>query len=588
MGPARWTKGAANGQQRDLKIHGNLQGLSVTERSGLERLGHHLCEPREVVSEALAVRMCGLAARLGRQIGVLIDRGGRVTHAIVGDDHQIELPDLGRWGKESGRLRGLRLVHVHLRGEPVDDDDLNDLTRLGLDLVAAVGQAQGLPQTLSIAHIATEGQGLGQRRHPTAEVLPTQPWSSLAFDCGAWIAELQAKLAQVRPAARMVDARERALLIYVGSDSVAEAEDRLDEMEELARTARVEVVGRVLQRRREIDARTLIGSGKLAELTLQAMQTDATLLLFARELTPSQSKSIQKLADIKVLDRTQLILDIFAHRARSQDGKLQVELAQLRYSLPRLGDRDNALSRLTGGIGGVGPGETKLEIDRRRARERIHRIEQDLERLKRGRGVRRAGRSAAEVPSIALVGYTNVGKSSLINALAKADAYTENLLFATLDPTTRRIHLPGGTPVVVTDTVGFIRDLPKELLGAFEATLEEARASDLLLLVVDGSHAQMEAQLESVVRILGDHDLGEAPRKVIVNKSDALRDPPAVRELMASWAATPVSALTREGIAELMLALEREVVAARAAAKETAELERDEQIALAQRGPWAP
>lgn len=571
-----------------MKIHGNLQGLSVTERSGLERLGHHLCEPREVVSEALAVRMCGLAARLGRQIGVLIDRGGRVTHAIVGDDHQIELPDLGRWGKESGRLRGLRLVHVHLRGEPVDDDDLNDLTRLGLDLVAALSHAQGLPQAVSIAHIATDGEGVGNRNHPTAEVLPSQPWSSLAFDCGAWIAELQSRLAQVRPAARMIDARERALLIYVGSDSVAQAEDRLDEMEELARTARVEVVGRVLQRRRDIDARTLIGSGKLAELTLKAMQTDATMLLFARELTPSQSKSIQMLADIKVLDRTQLILDIFAHRARSQDGKLQVELAQLRYSLPRLGDRDNALSRLTGGIGGVGPGETKLEIDRRRARDRIHRIEQDLERLKRGRGVRRAGRSSAEVPSIALVGYTNVGKSSLLNALAKSDAYTENLLFATLDPTTRRIRLPGGTQVVVTDTVGFIRDLPKELLGAFEATLEEGRAADLLLLVVDGSHAQMEAQLESVVRILGDHDLGEAPRKVIINKSDALRDLPAVREVMAAWGAALVSARTREGMVELMESLETELLVARAQARELAELDRDEKIALDQRGPWVP
>lgn len=571
-----------------MKIHGNLQGLSVTERHGLERLGHHLCEPREVVSEALAVRMCGLAAKLGRQIGVLIDRGGRITHAIVGDDHQIELPDLGRWGKDAGRLRGLRLVHVHLRGEPVDDDDLNDLTRLGLDLVAALGHLQGVPHTVSIAHVAPDGQGLGRPGNLTAEVLPQQPWSSLDFDCAGWIDELQARLALVRPAARMVDARERALLIYVGSESIALAEDRLDEMEELARTARVEVVGRVLQRRREIDARTLIGSGKLAELTLQAMQTDATMLLFARELTPSQSKSIQKLADIKVLDRTQLILDIFAHRARSQDGKLQVELAQLRYSLPRLGDRDNALSRLTGGIGGVGPGETKLEIDRRRARDRIHKIEDDLERLKRGRGVRRMGRTQADVPAVALLGYTNVGKSSLLNALAKSDAYTENLLFATLDPTTRRIRLPGGTQVVMTDTVGFIRDLPKELLGAFEATLEEARAADLLLVVVDGSHAQMEAQLESVVRILGDHELAEAPRKVIINKCDDLRDPPAVRELQAAWSALPVSAKTREGFADLMESLERELVAAHSEARERAQLERDELQALNQRGPWVP
>jgi GTP-binding protein HflX len=543
--------------------------------------------PQELCSEALAVRLCGLAERLRRQVGVLIDRQGTVTHALVGDDHQLMLPDLGRWGKDSGRLRGLRLVHVHLKGEPVDGDDLNDLGRLGLDVVAALTQRDGLPQLVSIAHLATERQAAPYVSVEPTAVLPQQPFNTLEFDCQAFIAELETHLSRVRPAGRLVDARARAVLVHVGPDAIAEAEDRLDEMEELARTAHVEVVGRVIQRRRDIDKRTLIGSGKLAEITLKALQTDATALIFDRELTPSQSKSIANQAELKVLDRTQLILDIFARRARSQDGKLQVELAQLRYSLPRLGDRDNALSRLAGGIGGVGPGETKLEIDRRRARDRIHRIEDQLDRLKRGRDVRRSQRSVNEVPSIALVGYTNVGKSSVLNALAKSDAYTEDLLFATLDPTTRRLHLPSGMQVVVTDTVGFIRDLPKELLGAFEATLEEARAADLVVVVVDAGHRQMERQLASVLRILADNDLGDAPRRILVNKCDAVADPAALREVVGQYDAWQVSAKTRSGIGELLGELEPAVQIARARAAELEQQDQDDRDELSE-ATWSP
>ncbi len=533
------------------------------------------------------MRLCGLAERLRRQVGVLIDRQGTVTHALVGDDHQLMLPDLGRWGKDSGRLRGLRLVHVHLKGEPVDGDDLNDLGRLGLDVVAALTQRDGLPQLVSIAHLATERQAAPYVSVEPTAVLPQQPFNTLEFDCQAFIAELETHLSRVRPAGRLVDARARAVLVHVGPDAIAEAEDRLDEMEELARTAHVEVVGRVIQRRRDIDKRTLIGSGKLAEITLKALQTDATALIFDRELTPSQSKSIANQAELKVLDRTQLILDIFARRARSQDGKLQVELAQLRYSLPRLGDRDNALSRLAGGIGGVGPGETKLEIDRRRARDRIHRIEDQLDRLKRGRDVRRSQRSVNEVPSIALVGYTNVGKSSVLNALAKSDAYTEDLLFATLDPTTRRLHLPSGMQVVVTDTVGFIRDLPKELLGAFEATLEEARAADLVVVVVDAGHRQMERQLASVLRILADNDLGDAPRRILVNKCDAVADPAALREVVGQYDAWQVSAKTRSGIGELLGELEPAVQIARARAAELEQQDQDDRDELSE-ATWSP
>lgn len=566
------------------KIYGNLTGLAHIERNGLERLYHHLTAPERLASEALVVRLTGLAARLRRQVGVLIDRNGRVTHVLVGDDHQLELPDLGRWGAEAGRMRGLRLVHVHLKGEPLSEDDLNDLARLGLDLVAAVTLDGDQPDRVSIGHLAADREDQPHRSVEPTVVLPLQPWHALDLNIGELIADLEAQLGRARPQARMVDARERALLIHVGPEALTEAEDRLDEMEELARTARVEVVGRVIQRRREVDPRTLLGSGKLSEITLKAMQRDATLLVFSRELSPSQSKSIGKQTDLKVLDRTQLILDIFASRARSQDGKLQVELAQLRYSLPRLGDRDNALSRLTGGIGGVGPGETKLEIDRRRARDRIHRIEQDLRRLARGREARRQGRVQAEMPTATLVGYTNVGKSSLLNAIAKSDIFSENLLFATLDPTSRRVRLPEGTQAVLTDTVGFIRDLPKELLGAFEATLEEAKLADVLILVLDAAHPQLEGQLRSVHRILGEHGLGDKPRLVVLNKCDAIRDLATAREIASQERALPVSALTREGLPELMAELEVALHQARAAA----ERDRVEKAAVAPEPLWSP
>lgn len=545
-------------------LHGNLTGLGTIEKSGLEKLYQHRSEAREVASDALVSRMVGLAARLGRQIGVLIDRRGDVTHVLCGDANELQLPDLGRWGAESGRLRGLRLVHVHLKNEPLTADDENDLARLGLDLVCAVTHRRGVADLAYIGHLAAGAQDAAHKSVRPVTLLAPMRWPAESLDVLTLLRGLDEELVRQRPAGRTVNARETALIIHVGPESLAAAEDSLNELEELARTARVDVVGRVIQRKREVDARTLLGAGKLAEIKLKAMQTDTTLLIFDRELSPSQAKSISQQADTKVLDRTQLILDIFAGRARSQDGKLQVELAQLRYSLPRLGDRDNALSRLTGGIGAIGPGETKLEVDRRRARERIHRIEEQLEKLRRGRATRRKGRVLAEMASAALVGYTNVGKSSLLNALAKSAAYTENLLFATLDPTSRRVRMPAGTTVVLTDTVGFIRDLPKELLGAFEATLEEAAGADVLLIICDASHPQLEAQLAAVERILADHALGDKPRLVILNKGDAIFDPATVREVTAVRRALVTSSLTRQGLGELMATTEVAVLAARA------------------------
>jgi GTP-binding protein HflX len=566
------------------KIHGSLQGIGAAVREGLQRLHRHATQPDELIGETLALRMCALAAQLHRQIGVLIDRRGHVAHVVVGDDHQIVLPDLGRHGQ--GRLRGLRLVHVHLRGELLSDDDLNDLTRLHLDLAAVLTLRGELPDRVQVAHLSPEIAGLPHRAAPPHTVLPLARWADFRLDVVELLRELEVDLGRTRPATRIAQARAQALCIHVGPEPLAEAEDRLDELEELCRTARVEVVGRVIQRRQAPDPKTLIGTGKLAEIAGKAVQTDANLLVLASELTPSQSKSISQQADMRVVDRTQLILDIFARRARSQDGKLQVELAQLRYSLPRLKDRDNALSRLTGGIGGQGPGETKLELDRRRARDRIHRLEQELQRLERGRATRRRERLQQDVPTATLCGYTNVGKSSLLNALAKSDVFTENLLFATLDPTSRRIRLPAGTNCVITDTVGFIRDLPKELEGAFAATLEEARAADLIVVVLDASHAQVEQQHASVLQVLAARELGDKPRLTVINKCDAVRDPPTLRELAARTQAVQTSSLTRLGLPELMTRLEQALHDARAAAGALREHEAAE--ALAAQDEWTP
>ena len=538
------------------KIFGNTDGLAALELEGLEKLYTYQTPPERIVGDTLGQRMCALAHTMARQVGVLIDRRGQVTHVIVGDGNEIFLPDVGRLRTSKGRLRGVRLVHVHLKGEGLNDDDLTDLARLGLDLVCALTLQMGRPFQVHIGHIIPTREGEIVHDVRPFEVLEPLMWPATAFAADLIIRDLETQLSRVRPRAKMVGARESALLIHVGPESQLEADDRLDELAELARTARVEVLGRVTQRRRQPDRDTALGSGRLKEVVLEAMATDASVLIFDHELSPSQMRGVARETEMKVLDRTQLILDIFASRASSRDGKIKVELAQLQYNLPRLSGRSDALSRLAGGIGGVGPGETKLEVDRRRARDRIHKLEQALKRMTQNRATRRGRRQRNGVATACLLGYTNVGKSSLLNALCKSQIFTENLLFATLAPTSRRIRLPEGLDCVVTDTVGFIRDLPKELVGAFEATLEEAMEAEVLLLVADASHPQLEAQLQSVERILHDHGLNEHPHLLVLNKIDAVTDFATVRELAQHRNAISTSTLDRRGILDLMEALE--------------------------------
>ncbi len=312
----------------------------------------------------------------------------------------------------------------------------------------------------------------------------------------------------------------KAILISVTQAPRQEADDSLDELTELARTADVVVLDRVMQRPRQLNPRTLMGEGKLKEVVIRALQQGATLLVFDQDLTPAQVRAITAMTEIKVIDRSQLILDIFARRAHTLDGKVQVELAQLRYILPRLTGKGTAMSRLMGGIGGRGPGETKLEIDRRRIHDRIARLEKQLDDLGRGRRQRRQKRVTAGVPIVSIVGYTNAGKSTLLNALTQSEVFTEDLLFATLDTATRRLRFPREREVIITDTVGFIRQLPKSLMGAFKATLEELEDAHLLLHVVDIANPRCEEQIRAVERILRDLELHEIPRLLVFNKID--------------------------------------------------------------------
>ncbi len=499
-----------------------------------------------VVTPDLGRALAKVADDLSRMVGVLLDRRGHVEHVVLGESDHLYLPDLGRSRAGSGRLRGLRLVVAKPRrftqaSYDLDRDFVTDLEKLHLD---AVLQLEVLPGG-QMGRCALGALSSSSRSQ-------TEQYSNIGaieHDFALWVTELEQALAKRTPQT-VVGAREKAVLVGVYTGPRKQWQASLAELQELSRTAKVQVLDTVIQQRKQIDPRTIVGSGKLEELCLHALHVGAEMLIFDRDLSPSQLNAITDMTDLKILDRTMLILDIFAQRAKSRAGKLQVELAQLQYSLPRLAKKQSGLSRLTGGIGGVGPGETKLELDRRRVKDKVAKLEREIDKLCEQRELTRQSRQAKKFPVIALVGYTNAGKSTLMNRLTRAGVYAENALFATLDPTSRALRLPNGRDVILVDTVGFIRDLPKGLINAFRATLEELHEADLLWHVVDGSDPEAERHVRIVDEILDELELKDKPKLLVLNKVDQMDE--LQKTVAHRLGGVMISAQTGDGIQGLL------------------------------------
>ena len=506
-------------------VLGNTLGLKPNQLRRIEKLYTRRIPPNQILTAEFARQIAELSHETGRQIGALIDRKGHVEYVMVGDNRGIELPDFKRIRVATGRFRGLRCVHTHLRGEELTQDDLTDLALLRLDLMAAidVDPETALPGLVRAAHLLPMHSGELQHVSSSeayAFLDPTIP-SQMDLDFLALINSLEEEMARNRRVSQRAEIRDRTILVSVATGALSDAEESMAELSELATSAGVVVQDKIIQRRKAIDPRTVLGRGKLDELLIRALQLGADLLVFDRELAPAQVKSLSEATDLKIIDRSQLILDIFAQRAQSREGKIQVELAQLKYLLPRLiTGQDSAFSRLAGGIGGRGPGETKLETDRRRVRDRINRLEKEIEAQRQRRQERRKERTRNRLPIVSIVGYTNAGKSTLLNALTASDVRAEQRMFATLDPTSRRLRLPREQEIIINDTVGFIRDLPPDLLSAFRATLEEISESRLLIHLVDASNPRFAQQIESVGRILRELTLAEIPTLLALNKAD--------------------------------------------------------------------
>ena len=525
-------------------VTGNTAGLKPSHHKALERTFHRRVLPSEVLGVELARHLCWVSHEIGRQLGVLLNRSGHVEQVFVGEATRIYLPDVGRERAGLSHLRSLRHVHTVFDGG-LAQDDLADLTKLRLDLVCAVNvTATGEPGAIDYAYpVPPHGDALPYRREGCRSV------RELTLDFAALMQALEEELARTR-GGRQATARMRSVVVGVYPDR-ATAAWRVDELRELAATAGVEVADVLVQLRRQIDGKYVLGRGKLEEVVLRCLDLDASLVIVDHNLSPAQARAIAAFSELKVIDRTQLILDIFAQHAKSRDGKLQVELAQLRYTLPRLTDLDAGLSRLTGGIGGRGPGETKLEINRRRARDRISRLERQIETLSRQRALRREQRQRGHLPIVSIVGYTNAGKSTLLNRLTASDAYVADQLFATLDPLSRRLRFPREQEAIITDTVGFIRDLPADLMKAFRATLEELDTADLLLHVVDIADPMREEKAAAVLAVLHDLQLDAIPRVTVYNKAD-LVEPREASLLAHKSDSVAVSAHSGVGLGRLV------------------------------------
>jgi GTP-binding protein HflX len=532
------------------EIHGNTSGIRKSALDALAKIYDLTVPPGQPITIELSAIMAQMTTQLAREIVVYINRRGQMIAVAIGDVATAVLPDaVGR--RSARRLSGIRCVHTHPGGDSqLSNLDITALKDMRFDIMAALGVTESSISQVSFGFIAgyTDKEG--------SDTL-TQTVGPLSLDdfIGIDLTYLTLQIDRIlddRSIGNITNEVERALLVGLERQESWDVADSLGELQQLAETAGAEVVDSLWQKRDRPDAAFFIGRGKVQEIVHRRQETGANLVIFDDELSPAQQRNLEQEIGVKVLDRTALILDIFAQRARTHEGKLQVELAQLKYNLPRLGGQGLVLSRLGGGIGTRGPGETKLEVDRRRIRNRISDIENDINNIKKQRDLHRNRRQAARIASVALVGYTNAGKSTLLNTLSNAGVLAEDKLFATLDPTTRKVALPSGQDVLITDTVGFIQKLPHHLVAAFRATLEEVVQADLLLHVIDASHPRYQEQSDAVYLVLRDLGAADKPVITVYNKIDRIDNPHTVDRLLRTPDSVAISALNNSGLEQLL------------------------------------
>lgn len=518
-------------------IFGNIKGIRNSVIEELQTLYDVRLASGQLLTGELALKMADITDFINREVSVYISRSGQVVAVAVGNDQSVELPPVeGRRG--SSRLSGVRCVHTHPGGNPnLSGVDISALKNNRFDAMVAIGvTSPDFTQSVMTFAMIT---GIDEN-----EQYQVEGYGPLTFAEaeGIYFPNLVATVERILDkqsgSTSLAQGTERTILVgmeYAGGAGIVgwTAEDSLEELKQLADTAGAEVVAKFLQKRPKPDPAFFIGKGKVQELALYVQQENIDLCIFDDELSPAQQRNIEQAMGVRVLDRTALILDIFAQRAHTNEGKLQVELAQLQYTLPRIMGKGLSLSRLGGGIGTRGPGETKLEVDRRRIRDRIAYIKDCISKVKNVRALHRAGRNKASVPTVSLVGYTNAGKSTLLNTLTNSDIYAKDQLFATLDPTTRQLDLPNKQQAILTDTVGFIQRLPHQLVAAFQSTLEEVVESDVLLHVIDVSHELYKEQSNAVYNVL--EEIGAKDKTIITvyNKIDKLPEGSGLAERLA-------------------------------------------------------
>ena len=541
------------------EILGNKEGLKSNIITSLEKLYDLPVPSWQLLSAEMAVEMARITSLIHREINVFLDRKGKVLTVVVGDNHTVTLPDLqGRRG--SGRLSGIRCIHTHPAGNPqLSGVDMSALRNNKYDVMAAIGVNEEAPETSVLNFAVLTGRN-SDGQYAVQEFGSLKPSDLENLFLPNIISSAEKLLAPVDDDKTLEQRPEWAMLIsldYGKSDTLWTQEDSLEELRQLAETAGAVVKAKFFQKRPKPDPGYFIGRGKVQELALFAQQEDIDVCIFDEELSPAQQRNLEQALGIKVLDRTALILDIFAQRARTNEGKLQVELAQMQYTLPRIMGQGLSLSRLGGGIGTRGPGETKLETDRRTIRDRIAYIKDSIDKMQNVRKLHRAKRSKNQIPSISLVGYTNAGKSTLLNVLTRSEVYAQDQLFATLDPTTRQLSLPDKRQGILTDTVGFIQRLPHQLVAAFKSTLEETLDADLLLHIVDVSHPLYKEQSESVYKVLAEIGAQDKPVLCVYNKIDKLGPESSglLEQLQHRQDTICISAKQQIGLEELLTAI---------------------------------